>query len=37
MYELYNEILPQKSFDEECVLHEGETLPPGGNPENNSL
>lgn len=34
MYELYDEILPKNSFEEECQLREGESLPPGGNPEN---
>lgn len=37
MYEVYQDILPTKSFEEECVLRDGESLPPDGNPENNSL
>lgn len=36
-YQIYKDILPTQSIEEECRLHEGETLPPGGNPENNSL
>lgn len=36
-YKLYEDVLPTKSFDDECMLHEGEILPPGGNPETNSL
>lgn len=37
LYQLYEDILPTQSFDEECQLHDGETLHPCGNPENNSL
>lgn len=37
MFELYDNILPKNTFDEECMLRDGESLPPGGNPENNSL
>lgn len=33
LYEVYAEILPTRSFDEECKLNDGEFLPPGGNPE----
>lgn len=36
-YELYDDILPKKSIDEECALRDGEILLPGGNPESNSL
>lgn len=37
LYSLYEDILPTKSFEDACTLQEGETLPPGGNPENNAL
>lgn len=37
LHELYGNILPTQSFEEECRLHEGETLPPGGNPESYAL
>lgn len=37
MYELYGDILPSQSFDEECKLRDGEYLPPGGNPESYPL
>ncbi|XP_037041769.1 prostatic acid phosphatase-like [Bradysia coprophila] len=36
-YEKYKDILPTQSFPDECRLRPGETLPPDGNPENNSL
>ncbi|KAG4079654.1 hypothetical protein HA402_010434 [Bradysia odoriphaga] len=36
-YEKYKDILPTESFPDECRLRPGETLPPDGNPENNSL
>lgn len=32
-YELYGDILPTKSYDEECRLRPGETISPNGNPE----
>lgn len=32
--ELYRNVLPTQSFEEECELHEGEDLPAEGNPEN---
>lgn len=34
LYKLYDGILPKKSIDGECALDDGETLPPGGEPEN---
>lgn len=37
LFKLYNDILPTQSFEEECALRDGETLPPGGNPETYSL
>ncbi|XP_055307972.1 prostatic acid phosphatase-like [Sitodiplosis mosellana] len=37
LYELYHDVLPTQSFEEEFVLRDGEILPPDGNPENNSL
>lgn len=37
MYKLYEKVLPIQSFEEECSLRDGEILPPGGNPESNSL
>lgn len=37
LYQLYRDVLPTQSFDDACKLRNGETLPPGGNPENNSL
>lgn len=37
LYKLYYDVLPIKSFEEECALRDGETLPLSGNPENNSL
>lgn len=37
MYDLYGDILPTQNFDDACKLREGESLPPGGNPENNAL
>lgn len=37
MYELYDEILPEGRFDDECALRDGEKLPPGGNPESSTL
>lgn len=37
MYEIYRDILPTESFEQECALREGESLPIEGNPENNSL
>lgn len=37
LYDLYKAILPTRSFEEECRLREGESLPPGGNPESYAL
>lgn len=37
LYQLYKDILPTQSFDDECKLRTGEVLPASGNPENNSL
>lgn len=31
--ELYGDILPTKSYDEECKLRNGETVQPNQNPE----
>lgn len=36
MYEWYDDILPEQSFDEECKLRDGEFLPLDGNPETNN-
>lgn len=36
-YQLFKDILPTGSFEEECRLRKGEILPESGNPENNSL
>lgn len=33
LYDLYSDILPTKSFEEECALGYGEVLAPNGNPE----
>lgn len=37
LYELYVDILPTKSYTEECALRDNEFLPPAGNPETYSL
>lgn len=37
MYELYDDVLPKQSYEKECQLRDGETYPPGGNPELNEL
>lgn len=37
LYKLYHDVLPAKTFEEECTLRDGEILPLSGNPENNSL
>ena len=36
LYELYRDIIPTQSFEKECELRDGETLPDGIL-ENNSL
>lgn len=36
-YELYRDILPTKTYDEECRLRVGEVLPINGNPEHFTL
>lgn len=33
LYDIYEDILPTQSFEEECALRYGESLAPGGNPE----
>lgn len=33
MYDLFDDILPKNSFEVECKLRDGESLPPEGNPE----
>lgn len=37
LYKLYEDILPTRSFNEECKLRAGEDLPPDGNPESYSV
>lgn len=35
LYKIYDDILPKDSYDAECTLRDGESLPAGGNPEIN--
>lgn len=37
LYEIYSGILPSQDYDTGCALHDGETLPPEGNPSKKYL
>lgn len=37
MYELYDDIFLSESYESECALRDGETMPLGGNPANSFI